>query len=89
MVWGCFSGFGLGLLVSVQSNVNATAYEDILDNYMPPTLWQHFGEGHFLFLHDCVLVHKVSSKKTWFDEFGVEELQWPEYLCGLLSNISA
>ena len=45
MVWGCFSGFGFGPFASLTGNVNATAYKDILDNYMLPTLWQQFGEG--------------------------------------------
>ena len=31
IVWGCFSGFMLGPLVSVKDNVDATVYKDILD----------------------------------------------------------
>ena len=36
MVWGCFQG--LGPLVPVKGDVNATTYKDILDNYMLPSV---------------------------------------------------
>ncbi|MCJ8729091.1 hypothetical protein PDJAM_G00011980 [Pangasius djambal] len=77
MVWGCFSGVGLGPLVPVKGTLSASGYQNILDNSMLPTLWEQFGAGPFLFQHDCAPVNKARSIKTWMTESGVDELDWP------------
>ena len=56
---GCFSGVGHGPLVPVKRILNASSYQIILDNSMLRTLWKQFGEGPFLFQHDCAPQSKV------------------------------
>lgn len=59
-VWDSFPGWAW-LLIPVKGTFNTSEYEDILDNFMLPTLWEGFEDGPFL----------VRKDEGW------EELDWP------------
>lgn len=64
MVWGSFQKMGLAPLVLMRVTLNASANQEILRNFMLPTLWVQFGNSPFLFQHDCTPVHKALSIKS-------------------------
>ncbi|GFV31926.1 transposable element Tc1 transposase [Trichonephila clavipes] len=57
--------------------MNSEIYVDIMDNAALPTLRQYFGEGQFLFQQDNCSIHTSRLAQTWFDEMGVQKLDWP------------
>lgn len=61
IVWGCFSGLGPGPVVPMKGTVDGSAYQDILDKFMLPTLWQPFGDDLILLQHDCTPLNKARS----------------------------
>ncbi|GFW68499.1 DDE_3 domain-containing protein [Trichonephila clavipes] len=48
-----------------------------LNNAALPTLWQYLGEGPFLFQQDNCSIYSSRLAQKWFDEMGVQKLDWP------------
>ncbi|GFT93370.1 DDE_3 domain-containing protein [Trichonephila clavipes] len=57
--------------------MSSEMYVDILDNAALPTLWQYFEEVPFIFQQDNCFIHTSRLAQTWFDEMGVQKLDWP------------
>ena len=56
---GGILGAGLGPLVPVKGTLNASAYLEIVKNFMLPTLWKQFGDGPRLFNFTLVAIHNL------------------------------
>lgn len=76
MVWGVFSAQGVGPLVEINGNMNATIYKDILEKnlltYTEETLSQDW-----IFQQDNDPKHTSKLLKQWFSTSNVRVLSWP------------
>ncbi|KAI4905713.1 hypothetical protein NFI96_000885 [Prochilodus magdalenae] len=73
--------FNLPRELMTKEGNHASVDQEILENFMLPTLWEQFGDGPFLFIHDCAPVQKASSdvkvkveSEQGEDENGVQDL---------------
>ncbi len=52
MMWGCFSGKGLGPLVKVNGKMNYRNYIQILESHLLPLINNNFNRQDYLFQDD-------------------------------------
>lgn len=76
MVWGCFSGFGMGPLHLIEGTMDRFVYLDILKSHMLP-----FAEENmsllWRFQHDNDPKHKSRLVSDWLEHEKVRVLEWP------------
>lgn len=79
MVWGCFSGAGVGQLCELNGRLTSVKYIDILEEYMLPHAYAHHGTEHnsFIFQQDGASAHRARATLNWLDNLGVQLMQWP------------
>lgn len=76
MVWGCFSGQGLGPLQKIDGIMDRFLYKDILENVMVPYAeWSMPLSWHFQ--HDNDPKHTSKFVKDWLADQNIDVIRWP------------
>ena len=77
MVWGCFSGYGLGGLYRTQGTMDQNQYKTVLQDIMIPSASRLFGRRKFLFQQDNAPCHKARSVMDFLTKKKVDIMDWP------------
>ena len=77
MVWGCFSGKGLGPLVKVDGKMNRFGYIDILEKNLLSFIKSKHRKQPYAFQDDNAPVHRASAVNQWKESNSVLSLPWP------------
>lgn len=76
MVWACFSYYGVGKLVFIDSTMDAPLYVRILASCLPPSI-ERMGLSDFIFQQDNDSKHTASVTKRFFENRKIKVLPWP------------
>ena len=76
MVWGCFSGRGMGPLHQIEGTMDRFMYKDILENLMTPYADEVMPLNHY-FQHDNDPKHASKVVKDWLKAEKINVIEWP------------
>lgn len=79
MCWGCICSQGIGLLCKIDGGLDANLYREILDDEMVKTADYYFYGDDFIFQQDNDSKHRAHIVSEWFDDNGVQTLEWPSH----------
>lgn len=82
MVWGCFAGFLKGPIITLVGKVDSKRYiKDVLDEVLLDfmDMVEDHTEKEPIFMQDNAPIHKAKKVLKWFEENGVEIMEWPPY----------
>lgn len=78
-VWGCFSGHGLGVLVPIDGNLNASQYVQILDKNLRGVVERLYEHEEWYLMQDNSPIHNANRTYEYLEKKGVSLLDWPAY----------
>ena len=79
MMWGCLTAKGVGYACRIDCNMDSELYVDILEDYLLPTLdFCKMNKEKIIFQQDNDAKHTSHMAQDWFDNNGIEVLQWPQ-----------
>lgn len=76
MVWGCFSGHGIGQIHKISGIMDQYVYKDILENIMLPYAEEEL-PLRWTYQQDNDPKHTSKLLKRWFVENKITVLGWP------------
>lgn len=76
MVWGCFSGYGIGPVRKIEGQMDQYQYKKILEETMIPHSEENLPVT-WIFQHDNDPKHTARSVKAFLTEQSVTVLEWP------------
>lgn len=76
MVWGCFSGNGIGPIKRIEGTMTAVGYSNILSNVMLPYAEWNMPLA-WTFQHDNDPKHSSRLVKSWLMDNKVRVMSWP------------
>uniref|UniRef100_A0A9J8B3Q1 Transposase n=1 Tax=Cyprinus carpio carpio TaxID=630221 RepID=A0A9J8B3Q1_CYPCA len=78
LVWGCFAAAGPGQLTVIESTMNSTVYQGVLEehNFLPSARTLKMGHG-WVFQHDNDPKHTANATKEWLKMKHIKVMVWP------------
>src|SRR5215212_3334475 len=78
MFWGCMTSKGIGYGCRIDGNMDAQLYVDILDDHLLQTIrYYKLDRDKVIFQQDNDSKHTSHLAHKWFEENGIEVLDWP------------
>ena len=74
-MWGAMSATDVSPLCSL----NATVYEEVLDNFLLPAVEDLFGDADFTCQQDLAPPHTAKTTKKWFEHHQIGQIGWSAY----------